>query len=157
MIKKTLSPRAALVKLEELCARSEQSSGEILDRCRRWGIPSATAEKILARLRQGRYVDDSRFAQAFVRDKVVFNRWGRSRLRLALYQKGVDRDLIDQAIDTIDPDEYSAALTTLLTDKARLMADPTSYDSRMKLLRYAISRGFEAPLALSILKSLPST
>ncbi len=78
-----------------------------------------------------------------MRDKVIFNRWGRVKIRLALIAKKVDRDIIDVALATVDTDEYTAALRQVLRAKALSMTETDSYESRTKLLRYAVSRGFE--------------
>lgn len=152
--RRPIRPSMALVKLQELCARSEQCSHEILERLRKWGVPDGTAAKILALLKRDRYVDDSRFVEAFVRDKVVFNRWGRTKIRLALVQKRLPADLIADGLKAIDDDEYRQALAEVLESKARSLKEITSYESRVKLLRYAVSRGFEVGLASEMIKNL---
>ena len=152
--RRPIRPAVALVKLQELCARSEQCSHEILERLRKWGVPDGTAAKILALLKRDRYVDDSRYVEAFVRDKVVFNRWGRTKIRLALVQKRLPADLIADGLAGIDDDEYRQSLVEVLESKARSLGDVSSYESRMKLLRYAVSRGFEAGLAGVLIKEI---
>ena len=149
---KKITPANALVKLQELCARSEQCSCEILSRLYKWGINGTVASKILALLKRDRYVDDRRFASAFVRDKVIFNRWGRAKIKLALIQKRLDSDIIAEAIAEIDPDEYRTALIEVLSAKARTLPETQSYESRNKLLRHAASRGFEATFIIDMLK-----
>lgn len=153
-LRRDLSPRNALVKLQDLCARSEQCSHEILQKLHTWGISDTTAQKILARLQRDRYVDDHRFAQAFVRDKVVFNRWGRLKIRLALIQKKIDHDVINMALDAIDPGEYHQALIETLRAKARSLKETKSYESRLKLLKHAASHGFETSLITPLLNTL---
>jgi len=150
--RKKLTPANALIKLQELCARSEQCSHEVLMRLRNWGIEDRTAEKILSLLRRDRFVDDRRYASAFVRDKVVFNRWGRGKIRLAMIQKRLDRDCIDEALEEIDPLEYRAALIEALAAKARSLPETISYESRSKMLRHAVSRGFEVSLVVELIR-----
>ncbi|MCM1450266.1 MAG: RecX family transcriptional regulator [Clostridiales bacterium] len=149
---RSITPQTALVKLQELCARSEQCSNEILSKLKKWGIAGDVAGKILALLKRDRYVDDSRYAMAFVRDKVVFNRWGRIKIRLAMIQKRLPDDLIRDALGSIDPEEYHTALVEVLAAKARTLPEVQSYESRTKLLRYAASRGFETSLIVKIIK-----
>lgn len=150
---RTITPENALIRLQELCARSEQCSHEVLTRLRGWGIEGRQAAGILDALIDERYVDDSRYAAAFARDKVVFNRWGRAKVRMAMIQKRLDRDLIDEALAAIDPDEYSRALAEALRAKAASMPETLSYESRQKLLRHLVSRGFEAGMAVSVIKN----
>ena len=116
------------------------------------GIEAPVAAKILALLRRDRYVDDNRYAEAFVRDKVVFNRWGRIKIRLALIQKRLPSDIISDALAGIDAGEYRTALIEVLAAKARTLAETTSFESRNKMLRHAASRGFEAAMIVELLK-----
>ncbi|MBD5365479.1 MAG: RecX family transcriptional regulator [Bacteroides sp.] len=152
--RRPIKPSVALAKLQELCARSEQCSYEILTRLKKWGVPDTTSAKILALLKRDRYVDDSRYVEAFVRDKVVFNRWGRTKIRLALVQKHLLSDLIADGLESIDNDEYVTALTEVLESKSRTLQDVSTYDARMKLLKYAVSRGFEMGIASEMIKKL---
>lgn len=152
MIKRQLPPTAALAKLRDLCARSEQCSHEVHAKLRGWGVPDAAAAKILLLLKRDRYVDDRRYAMAFARDKVVFNRWGRIKISLAMRQKHLPEELISEAMESIDPDEYRKALIDVLAAKARTLPETVSYEARCKLLRHAASRGFETGVIAQIIK-----
>lgn len=150
--RKTIKPSVALARLQDLCARSEQCSHEVLAKLQTWGIGANVAARILALLRRDRYVDDNRYASAFVRDKVVFNRWGRIKIRLELTRKHLPSDIIDSALDEIDDDEYRTALVEVLAAKARSLPETESFESRNKMLRHAASHGFESALTVSLLK-----
>ncbi len=152
--KKPLSPDAARVRAEELCARAEHSSGEILDKLMRWGIAPSEARRIVDAMISTRFIDDARFARAFVNDKILFARWGKRKIALALYQKRVPRDIIDEALQEVDPDQYLAALQAVLAAKRRTIADPDTYEGRTKLFRHALSRGFESDLTARTIKEL---
>lgn len=149
---KEVKPEQALVRLEELCARSEHSTGELRTKLRQWRIAPADAEEIIESLTARRFVDDSRFARAFVRDKYRFARWGRRKIAMALKQKRIDSDTIDEALEEINQEEYTAVLRTLLKAKAAHMDRPLSYDDRVKLFRFAVARGFETQLVSSLLR-----
>lgn len=154
MIRRTITPLQALNRLESLCARSEQCESELLTKLSRWGISADMAEKILARLRADRYVDNGRFARAFVRDKYLFQHWGRQKIRAALRLKRIPDSLIDTAIsEEIDDETYRRNALELLRAKIRTMKEPQSYDNRMRLLRFAYGRGFESALIIKLLKS----
>ena len=84
---KQISAKDALVRLETLCARSEQSTGEAREKLRRWGILSADAEKIIDSLVDRRFIDNARFARAFARDKIRFSKWGRIKVSQKLREK----------------------------------------------------------------------
>ena len=150
--RKPLTPEAAQIRAEELCARAEHSAGEIRDKLRRQGIATADAEAIIARLIKNRFIDDARFARAYVRDKVEFARWGRRKIALGLYQKRVDRSVATEALDEIDPDRYADILRSVLDAKRRTIADANTYEGRTRLFRFAISRGYEPDLVARIIR-----
>lgn len=152
--KKPMEPARSLLKLEELCSRSEQCEGELREKLRKWLVSDDDADTIIRSLRRRRYVDDSRFARAFVRDKFRFDHWGRRKIELALRRKRVQADVIAEALDEIDGDEYFAMLRKLLAYKARTLADGEPYARRVKLMRFAVGRGFEPQLIVKALDSL---
>lgn len=141
----------ALIRLETLCASSEQCTADLLRRLSRWGVSGDDSERIISRLRELRFVDDSRFARAYVRDKYRFARWGRMRIIMGLRAANISRDTIDDALAEIDEEEYEAILTALLRAKARSARLTDSYADRSKLFRFAASRGFESSLASRII------
>lgn len=146
--KKPISLEAATVRAENLCARAEYSTGEIRERLRRWGLPAADSERLISSLIARRFIDDGRFARAFVREKVEFARWGRCKIAAALYQKGIPSSLTNEALAEIDEEKYMQNLADLLSAKRRSLPDPDTYESRARLFRHAATRGYE-PTAIS--------
>lgn len=150
--KKPLSPQAARVRAEELCARAEHSSGEILEKLRKWGIGPSDATAIVAALKKSRYIDDERFACAYARDKMEYSHWGKRKIAIGLYQKRISRELIDIALDSLDPERYEEALHAVVAAKRRSLPEPDTYDGRTKIFRHAASRGFEPDLIIKAIK-----
>lgn len=142
------------MRLEALCARSEQCEGEIRRKLRLWQIGEEDANTIVRSLRRRRFVDDSRYAGAFVRDKYRFARWGRRKIELALRQKRVDADIIAEALDEIDEDEYTEVLRQLIVLKSKSLGDMDAYEARNRLFRFAVSRGFETTIASRIISKV---
>lgn len=150
--KRPLSAEAAQIRAEELCAKAEHCSFEIREKLLKWGIFPDDADRIVADMTARRFIDDSRFARAYVRDKLEYSRWGRRKIALGLYQKRIPRDISREALDAIDPDKYFAVLKAVIAAKRRSVSEPDSYDGRTKLFRHAASRGFEIDLIIKALK-----
>lgn len=144
--RRPLTPDKALARLEDLCARSEQSTGEAARKLAGWGIPAIDAAKIIASLVERRYIDDRRYCHAFVKDKFRFARWGRRKIYAALTLKRVGKALISEALDEIDEEEYFNSLCEIISAKARTISDADTYEGRTRLFRFAVSRGFEPDL-----------
>ena len=128
-------PTAAemLRRLASLCARSEQCEADIAQKIYRSGLSREEGNEILSKLREGRFIDDSRFARAFASDKARFAGWGRLKIRQGL--------------------EYMATLRRCALAKARSL-DMGSREDRMKLYRHLVSRGYESALAAETVRGV---
>lgn len=144
--RKTVTPDKAIIRLEELCARAEHCTSELRLKLRDWGIVADDADAIIDSLQKRCFVDDTRFAVSFVRDRYRYARWGRIKIRMQLRAKHIAPNVIEEAIAEIDEEEYLAILSALIKARMRTMADPKAYDSRIKLFRFALNRGFESAL-----------
>lgn len=151
--RKQLSAENALIRLETLCARSEHCEWELREKLRGWGIAGVEAVKILDFLHKARYYDDERFARAFARDKLLYNRWGKRKIVMALKTKRVADSAIDMALDDIDENQYIGLLTDLMKAKAKTIKEGNTYEGRTKLYRAALARGFESHLVASVLRA----
>lgn len=142
MEKKEITEQQALSRLMALCARGEHSSGEMLQKMRLWGLADDAQARIMERLTKDRFVDDERFARAFVNDKIKYNQWGRRKIEQALWAKGVDRNVQQRVLDAVDDEEYIKVLRPLLRSKERSITARNEFERQMKLIRFAQSRGF---------------
>ncbi len=140
---KEITEQEALQKLSALCAQSEHSSGEMTEKMRKWGIAEDVQARIMARLTVEKYVDDTRFSQFFINDKIKYNKWGRRKIEQALWQKGIDRSIYEPILDDIPDEDYIAVLRPLIKSKWKTIKAITEYERSMKLIKFAMSRGFE--------------
>lgn len=153
--KRPITPEEAQAKLEALCARAEHSTGELSDRMRRWGIHSSDAEKIIVSLTYHRFVDDRRFARAYVTDKIKFAHWGKRKVYQGLRVKKIEPDIIKETLEEIDDTLYASTLEAVL--RAKIASKPElmeSYEGRTRLFRFAASRGFEPQLCSAMLRKI---
>lgn len=137
-----MTGRQAYQKLAALCARSEHCQQEMLDKMRQWGVDEEEQAKVMARLVEERYVDDERFTRAFVNDKVRYAKWGRRKIEQALWMKRIDEQLARTVLDEVPDEDYIAILRPALKQKRRSTKAASEYEMTMKLIKYALSRGF---------------
>lgn len=129
-------------KLSALCARSEHCAYDMTEKMRRWQVDEQTQTAVMQRLVKGRFVDDERFARAFVKDKIKYNKWGRRKVEQALFMKRIDGRIIDTVLDEVDDEAYLDVLKPLIAAKRRSTTAANDYELRGKLIRFAMSRGF---------------
>lgn len=132
----------AYLTLAALCARSEHCQWEMQEKMRRWELDDAAQARVMARLVKERYVDDERYARAFVKDKVRYNKWGRRKVEQALWQKRIDDDIRERVLDEVDEEEYLNVLRPLLKQKRKSTKAENDYELKQKLVRFALGRGF---------------
>ena len=154
--KKVVKPQDALLRLEALCAQSEQCTYDLRVKLYRWGLSSTDSAKIIKQLLETRFVDDARFAMAYCRDKYRFNHWGRLKIVYGLRAKQISNHDIQEALNTIEEDEYEEILVSVIKSKAKTIKDVDTYEGRTKLFRYAASRGYESSLIAQIIKNQSS-
>lgn len=132
-----------LYKLAARCSVSEQCLSDIETKLSRYDLTEEERAAILRRLVEEKYVDDSRYAEAFVRDKYRFNKWGRIKIVHGLRMKGIESNTISEAMCVIDEKEYLCILRDLLKVKRRSTRGKNDYEINGKLYRFAVGRGFE--------------
>ena len=136
------SEKEAYLTLAALCAQAEHCQWEMLEKMRRWEVPEEAQARVIQRLVSERYVDDERYAQAFVKDKIRYNKWGRRKVDQALWQKHIDEDIRKHVLDEVDDDEYLKVLRPLLKQKRKSTKANSDYELNQKLMRFALGRGF---------------
>ncbi len=136
------SEKEAYLTLAALCAQAEHCQWEMLEKMRRWEVPEETQARVMQRLVKERYVDDERYAQAFVKDKIRYNKWGRRKVDQALWQKHIDEDIRKRVLDEVDDEEYLGVLRPLLKQKRKSTKANSDYELNQKLMRFAMGRGF---------------
>lgn len=136
------SEKEAYLTLAALCAQAEHCQWEMLEKMRRWEVPEDAQARVMQRLVKERYVDDERYAQAFVKDKIRYNKWGRRKVDQALWQKHIDEDIRKRVLDEVDDEEYLSVLRPLLKQKRKSTKANSDYELNQKLMRFAMGRGF---------------
>lgn len=145
--KKPLSSAQALNRAAALCARIEQAPGDILEKLIKWGLSTSDARQVIAQLTTQGFIDEGRYARAFVKDRFAFNGWGKIKIAHQLRLKGIPTEVIDEAITAIDDDDYRQRLTELLRAKWRTVKGREPRAAWAAMMRFAASRGFETTIA----------
>lgn len=147
-----LTPQQAFERLATRAASTEICTAEAYSKLRDWAIEPAKADAIVDRLVADRYIDDRRFAHAYVRDRINNARWGLLKIRQAMKLKRLPSSLIDDAIAAeLNDETYCANLAAALRSKARSMPSPVQSADRARLIRFAASRGYEPDLIIQML------
>ena len=141
-------------KAEAYCSAAERCPAEVAAKLRQWGADEKTAAVLIAHLLKERFLDESRYCRAFVRDKYRFNQWGRVKIAQALRLKQLPPAAIEEGLLEIDEDEYADILRSLITLKLRSVKAANDYDRNAKLIRYAVGKGYGMDELIRTVKNL---
>ena len=148
-----LTADQVLDKMAKYCAYQERSVKEVTDKLKTFEISEKEREEIIHYLIDNKFVNDERFARAFVRGKINQSGWGLNKIRFHLIQKGVSKDIIDEALQSFDEEAYRQRLIDILKVKSKTVKAANDFERNRKLAAYAIQRGFEAGLVWEVIQN----
>jgi regulatory protein len=140
---KSISIKEAIVKAQNICAEQEKCEYDIRKKLYDWKLPVTDHDVIIESLLKDKFIDEKRYAQFYVKDKFYFNKWGKIKIEYALKQKNISSENIKNALDEIPEIDYHNLLENELIKKIKTLKDKDEYTIKSKLIRFAISRGFE--------------
>ena len=141
-MKKMMTKEEVLYKLAAYCSSAERCVQDVEKKLQKADLSQEDNQQILHRLQQEKFVDDRRYAFAFVNDKIRFNQWGRIKIAYELKKKAISSAYIDEALASIDEDEYINQLTSILKGKQKGLNAKDKRERYGKLFRFAAGRGF---------------
>ena len=138
-----------LLKASYYCSLSEHCIQKVREKLVQWETPKEYIDPIIDKLLEDDYINEERFARAFVKDKFRFNHWGRIKISTHLRALGISSENIATAMQEIGDEEYTKMLDEIVGKKRKTIKNGTDYEIRAKLLRHALSRGFEYEIIAS--------
>ena len=147
-----LDRKAALAKAEHYCAYQERSQQEVRNKLYEWGLWTNDVEELIAELIQTNFLNEERFALAYVSGKFKIKKWGKIKIKQGLKLKKVPEKMIMNALKTINYDEYLATIKETAEKKRPTISEKDPYKRRYKLVSFLLSKGFENDLISEVLK-----
>ena len=139
----TITEEEALNRMAAYCSAAEHCKAEVNEKLQKWGLPYEVINRIIDRLVVEKFIDEERYCRAFVNDKFRFAKWGKMKIAQGLYMKKIPSDVAWRHLNEIDEEEYLSILRDLLASKRKSIHAKDDYELNGKLMRFAMSRGFE--------------
>lgn len=140
------------------CASAERCTKDVLTKLARYELTETDTQALVGRLVEEGFLNEARYARAFVNDALRFNKWGRQKIKQGLRMKGLPENIILEALEIVDNEAYEATLMALLRQKQRQFTEKKGQELRARLYRFALGRGFENGVTLSCInRLLPGT
>ncbi len=148
-------PIETLDRLRKWCAVQERAHSDVRRKLYSWGVYGDEVEGIIAELISGNYLNEERYARAFAQGKFRIKKWGWNKIEVALRQKGISDYSMRAARETFEEQDHSDVLFELLLKKRALIRESDPYKLKAKLMRYAVSKGYDFAEARKVLDKLP--
>ncbi len=145
---------AALSKAMARCSRRELCCEDLRRNLSTWSVDDNDAEKIINSLLSDNFINETRYAAAYVRDKFRYNKWGKIKIAAHLRAKKIPGDIIRSALESIDDNEYVNFIRENINSHRKFVKAKNQYDLKAKLLRYGTSKGFETNILYDILNDI---
>ncbi len=146
--------KSALRRAMAICAGSEHSGGEIAGKLSSWGVSAEDAGEIIRVLAKENFVNDKRYAAAYISDKLRYNKWGKVKIAAQLKIKGIPDDIIRESLNAVDDSQYLNMIKEVLASHRKSLKAKNQYDLKGKMMRFGLSRGYESHLLYDLLNDL---
>jgi regulatory protein len=152
---KTLTPEQAYVKIRHYCAFQERTHQEVKMKLHGYGVAWTDISEIVSKLIEEGFLNEERFAAAFVGGKFRIKQWGRKKIEMELKKKQVSDYNIRVALrDEIDQLEYEQTIMKIIEKKWRSIRpeSDSNFTKQAKTRAYLFQRGFESNQVGLVLK-----
>lgn len=140
-------------KLCSFCAYQERCVHDVQQKLFKLKIDKADFEKYLVQLQEDNFLNEDRFAKAFVSAHAK-KKWGKAKIKSALYTKRIGAAVIKKYLDDLDEGDYREQIKTAAEKKWGSIKGKTERDRKTKLLRFLLSKGYEMGLASEAVKEV---
>jgi regulatory protein len=143
---KTYTLEEALSKLQNYCSYQERCHQEVRRKLVSMRMIPEAIDQIIVALLDHNFLNEERFAKAYVRGKFRIKKWGRRRLTLELKKKEIGIFNINQAISQINELDYLEVFNDLSESRLSFIKESNKLKKRKKLADYLLYRGWESHL-----------
>lgn len=149
---KTYTLKEAQKTLEQYCAYQERTHKEVEQKLQKMGMVPEASDAIILYLLQHDFLNEERFAKAYVSGKFRIKKWGRIKIMLHLRQKGISTANIAIGLGEIDSEDYFETLRNLALKKHRdLSTTLMAHSRKQKVIRYLQQKGYELNLIYQVM------
>ena len=151
--KPKLTPELAHHNIKNWCAYQERSQHETRQKLYEYGLYSDDVEQLIVKLIEENFLNEERFAFAFVSGKFNIKHWGRIKIKIELGKHKVSDYLVKKALQSIDETNYIKTLTKLIEKRIKLTSEKNKQKLTYKLMQYVLSRGFESDISSELINN----
>ena len=143
-----------MTSMMALCSRSEKCKWDIRENLRRKAVKTPVVEEIIQTLETEGFLNEKRYARAYVKDKIRLQGWGPMKIQAGLQAKNIPEAIAVEALKSADSQEYVENLQKALENKQQLLKEQNPLKRKEKLVRFALGRGYTYQQIYHVLNAL---
>lgn len=147
-----MTQKEALQKMAKYCAYQERCQSEVRQKLKSFSLCEEEIESIICELIDQNFLNEERFAKAFVRGKFNQKDWGKNKIKQHLFQKEISAYCIKKGLEEINESDYLDTLERLAHRKKGTLKFSNQFNLNQKVARYLIGKGFESDLVWDYLR-----
>jgi len=152
--KKPIPGKEAKLKAARFCAYQERTHQEVRHRLEKLITDADEIEEIISELITENFINEERFAKAFVSGKYRIKKWGRLKIMNALRRKGLTPGCIELGLNEIEEKDYQEQIKMMIDSMDEKIDEQDIFRRKHKISKYLIRKGYEAELVWKYLDCL---
>lgn len=149
-----ISEQNALYRVATYCSKAERCEYDVRKKLIAWELSEEEQARIIKRLKDEKYLDNSRYCRSYINDKVKYNKWGEKKIIFELRKKMISEKDYLPHLEDISKDDFEEQLVHILKVKNRTTKAKDDYDRKTKLIRFALGRGFGMDVVIKCVDNL---
>ena len=146
------TPNQAKSKIAKYCAYQERCHQEVRDKLYTFGLSPDDVELLIYEMIQHDFINEERFAKAYVRGKFIYKKWGRNKIKMELKRRKISDYCIKKGMKEIDGDKYEEVLLGLLEKKISSLKTIKGYQKNYKAAQFVMNKGYEGDIVWALIK-----
>ena len=138
--------KTAKIKAADFCAYQERSQQQVRDKLYDYGLHHDEVEEVLTELIMEGFINEERFARAFIGGKFRMKKWGRQKILQSIRPHKISEYCLKKGMEEIDSEVYWQVLLEHTQKKYQQLQGNSSYIIKGKLTQHLYAKGFEADL-----------
>jgi len=143
-----------LEKGRKFCAYRDRTVSEAMQKLNSLGASQSLATQIVQILQDEQFIDEQRFALSFARGKLENNKWGKNKIKYEMQARGINPQIINQALESLDLERYLEILNGIAQAKIKTLSGLDEFTAKGKTADYCSRKGFEMDLVWKALEKL---
>ncbi len=134
--------------------KAYKTEKEMVDKLLQKGYEGIIIEKTIAFLKEYNFLNDEKYTLMYAKDKSKIQ--GKNKIKYSLMKKGIDKEIIENTLDSIDNNVEEETAYNLAIKKYRILSkkENDKYKLNQKLIRFLLGKGYDYGLIKDVIKRI---